>query len=218
MSRQESREMVEERLGELLSTGLSVSTRELGVSLRVHSVRRQPPGEDKTFVTFTAKVGYALPDDARNRTRLEAGQSSTNAIPVEISINDPIGADESVALEGGRFLRVGFLEDIAAEKLRALLQQRIRNRRRPQDLLDVAHILRRERPLDLRLVSDFLLEKAEARNVPVSKAAFHAPEIAERAGYGYEELRDTVRRDYILFEDALELLFELVSQLDIPEE
>ncbi len=42
-----------------------------------------------------------------------------------------------------------------------------------------------------------------ARNVPVSKAAFRHPELAERASRGYEELKSTVRGDYIPFDEAL---------------
>ncbi len=62
------------------------------------------------------------------------------------------------------------------------------------------------------------LRKAEARNVPVSKAAFKDPELAERASYGYEELRETVRGDFVPFDEALQRLHGLVEELDIPEE
>ena len=207
----------EARLGVLLSRALDVSGRESGVVMRVHSVRRQPPGEGKTFATYTARIGYALPDEARNRTRLDAGQPSTNVVPVEVSINEPIGADESTVL-GGRALRVSTPDDIVAEKLRAFLQQKgtIRNRNRPQDLLDVAHLLRRGTPLDLDKISRFLLEKARARDVPVSMAAFRDDELAERARYGYDDLRVTVREDFVPFEEALQHLLDLVEKLDIP--
>jgi predicted nucleotidyltransferase component of viral defense system len=107
MSLQESRKLVEERIS--------------GVTFGVHSVRRQPPGEGRTFVTYAVRVGSSLPDDGRNRTLLEAGRPSTLVIPVEISINEPIGAHNSFALSGGRPLRVSTLEDIVAEKLRAYL-------------------------------------------------------------------------------------------------
>jgi predicted nucleotidyltransferase component of viral defense system len=219
MSKLENRDLVEAELEALLSTGLSA--RDLGMRFGVHSVRRQPPGEGKTFVTYTARIGYALPDDPHNRTRLEAGEPSTYVVPVEVSINEPIGADQSVVLGAGRrSLRVSTPEDIVAEKLRAFLQQKqeIRNRERPQDLLDIAHLLRRNTPLNLGDVSRFLLRKAEARNVSVSKAAFRDPELAERAHYGYEELRDTVRGDFVPFDEALRSLHGLVEELDIPEE
>lgn len=128
-----------------------------------------------------------------------------------MSVNEPIGADESLVLGGGRPLRVSTLEDIVAEKLRAYLQQRgdLRNRHRAQDLLDVAFVLRRHE-LDRVLVSRFLLDKAQARNVPVSKTAFRDTELADRVRQVYEGLRDTVREDFIPFEEALETVLGLV--------
>lgn len=220
MSKPESEKLAEERLRGWLSRGLAVAGRELGVSFGVHSVKRQPPGEGKTFVTYTARIGYALPDDPNNRARLEAGQPSTYVVPVEVSINEPIGSDRSLVLGDRRLLRVSTPEDIVAEKLRAFLQQKetIRNRERPQDLLDVAHLLRRNIALNFGDVSRFLLEKAEARDVPVSKAAFRHPELAQRAGRGYEGLRDTVRGEFVPFDEALGLLNDLVERLEIPEE
>jgi predicted nucleotidyltransferase component of viral defense system len=148
-----------------------------------------------------------------------AGQPSLLAIPVEISINEPIGADRRLSLTGIETLRVSTPEDIVAEKLRAFLQQKgeIRNRRRPQDLLDIAHLLQRNQPLNRDDVSSFLLKKAEARNVSVSKAAFRDPELTERSRYGYEELHNTVRESFVEFDQALTLLHAFVDQLKIPE-
>jgi hypothetical protein len=108
----------EARLEGMLSRALGVSDRESGVVLRVHSVRRQPPGEEKTFVTHTGRIGYALPDEGRNRTRLDVGPPSTNVLPAEVSINEPIGTDADVAV-GDRSLRVSTPDGIVAEKLRA---------------------------------------------------------------------------------------------------
>lgn len=210
----------EAELERLLTRALVVSERELGVALAVHRIKRQPPGAGKTFVTYTARIGYALPDDSRNQTRLRHDQPSSLVVPVEISLNEPIGADENLALDGKRTLRVSTLDDIVAEKLRAFLQQKkeIRNRNRPQDLLDIAYLLKHNLPLDLDLVSRYLIEKARARNVPVSKTAFRDPELAERARQDYENLQHTVRADFIPFSEALDLLYNLVEKLVIPEE
>ena len=221
MTRLQGQDLVEAELKERLSRALAASGPGLGIVMAVHRMKRQPPGEDKTFATYTANVGYALPDDRRNRTLLEAGHSSSYAVPVEISINEPIGADERIALGGSpQYLRVSTLDDIVAEKLRAFLQQKgeIRDRYRPQDVLDIAHVLLQNPPLSRGDVSRFLLKKAAARNVPVSKAAFRDPELTERASHDYERLRDTVRGDFVPFDEALQRLYDLVEELDIPEE
>lgn len=57
-------------------------------------------------------------------------------------------------LAGSLPLRVSTAEDIVAEKLRALLQQALRNRTRRQDLLDIAALLRAGVPLDPARVAD----------------------------------------------------------------
>jgi len=90
-------------------------------------------------------------------------------------------------------LRVCTIEDIIAEKLRALLQQPIRNRRRRQDLLDIAVTLQNHPEIDRGNVSRFLVRKAEARDVYVSRSAFRKPEVAQRAEQDYDELRADAR-------------------------
>jgi predicted nucleotidyltransferase component of viral defense system len=204
-------------LQRLLERALPASGRLTGIAFSVHSVARQPPGEGKTFITFTAKIGYALEDDDRNRARIEARQFSKAVIPVEISLNEPICADIRVHMDATYQLRVSTVEDIVAEKLRALLQQPLRNRTRRQDLLDIAVILQSGTQLDKANVATFLIEKARARNVPVSRTAFREPEIAQRAGEDYGALVNTTRTMYVPFDEALHSLFAFIDDLPIPE-
>lgn len=201
----------------LLAPALEATTRELGIALRIQRIAQQPPGAGKTFITYAVNVGYALPDDARLRQQLADGRPSPLVVPLEISLNEPICAAEPVAIGATHPLRVSTLEDIVAEKLRALLQQPIRNRTRRQDLLDVAVIARAHPELDRERVGRFLLEKARARSVPVSRAAFRAPNVAERARQDYAALRSTTRRVFLPFEEALADLDALVASLAIPD-
>lgn len=204
-------------LRQLLDRALPTSGRQLGITFSVHSVIRQPPGEGKTFVTFTAKIGYALEDDDRNRARIEGNRPSMTVIPIEISLNEPICAATHVPIDATHQLRVSTLEDIVAEKLRALLQQPLRNRTRRQDLLDIAVILQSGTSLDRGSVAVFLIEKARAQNVPVSRSAFRNPEIARRAAEDYSALANTTRTKYVPFDAALRTLLALTDDLPIPE-
>jgi len=204
-------------LADLFARALTVVEREFGVYCRVARVERQPPGTGKTFVTYYIRIAYALPDQAPLRRRMEAGpRLASQGIEIEVSINEPICADRQFDIAGTNPLRVSTVEDIVAEKLRALLQQAIRNRARPQDLLDIAVVLRAGPPLDRANVANFLLRKAAARNVPVSRAAFHNPEIMVRANRGYAELATTTRTLFIPFEEARVALYSFVDELDIP--
>lgn len=206
------------RLAALLADALAISTRALGVSLRVHGVAQQPPGADKTFVTYTARVGYALPDELALRDRLNAGLPSTQVVPLDISLNEPICADEEIAIDTIRRLRVSTVDDIVAEKLRALLQQRLRNRERSQDLLDLAFLIRERPELGLERIAAFLLIKAVAREVPVSRRAFHDPELAVRARRSYALLEQTTRVAFIPFDEALTILWGFTDRLPIAVE
>ncbi len=205
------------RLRELLTPPLGWVGRELALALAVQTVRQQPPGEDKTFITYRATVGYALPDDPRSRERIRLGEVVSSVIPLDVSLNEPICADTLVDFRAARPLRVSTVEDIVAEKLRALLQQPIRNRQREQDLLDIAVILKRGVRLDPDRVARFLREKAQARGVPISKAALRDPDVAARARRDYDALRSFTRTTFIPFEEALVLLHDMVRVLPIPD-
>ncbi len=163
------------------------------------------------------KIGYVLTDEVRLRTRVQKGEKSTHVIKLDISLNEPICASTTVSIDGTHDLRVSTLEDIVAEKLRALLQQSIRNRGRRQDVLDIAVIVR-SRTIDHDAIAEYLLRKAAARNVPVSRAAFHADDLAARASVGYAELEQTTRVSFIPFADALRELYALVDRLPIPDD
>lgn len=205
---------------DLLQTSIERSLRlvsdQLGIVFAIHSVRQQPPGKGKTFITFELRIGYALPDQFDLLGRMGQGRRSQHVIPVEISLNEPICADEGIEVQATHRLRVSTLEDIVAEKLRALLQQPIRNRSRRQDLLDVALLVQEHKELDHSRVAEFLCRKSAARNVPVSRAAFHNPELAERAKQDYDDLQPTTRIRFLPYEEALETLLTFTDTLPIP--
>ncbi len=213
----ENPDLDENRLRTLMDYSLAQTSRVLGVSLRVQRLDRQPPGENKTFITYEMKVGYALVDDRRNLERMEAGSPSMSVVPLDISLNEPICEDISLDIQAANRLRVSTLEDIVAEKLRSLLQQPIRKRNRKQDVLDIAVLLRGPALLDEVRIARFLLIKAERRHVPVSRAAFAHPEIRERARVDYDKLKSTTREVFIPFDEAFEAVLGLVSRLSIPE-
>lgn len=209
----------DDMLGNQLENGCRRTSGQSGTMLAVHSVRRNPPNIDRDFVTFEARIGYALPDQGALRIRMANGRPSPQVIPVEISINEPI-CDSTEFSPGPDIapLRISTLEDIVSEKLRALLQQSIRDRQRPQDLLDIAVILQANTGLDLERVAAFLLIKAAARAVPVSRRSFHHPELRRRARIGYNDLEVTTRTLFLPFDQALATVLGFVDALPIPDQ
>lgn len=200
-----------------LNAGIRQVAPRFGMALMVHSVKQHPPGKDKTFITFEARIGYALHDERQLLIRMANNQTSPHVVPIEISINEPI-LDSTVFTIDERFgdLRISTLEDIVGEKLRALLQQSIRNRNRRQDVLDIAVAIRTNPALDRDHVASALLLKAEARGIPVSRAAFMSDELSRRAALDYDALEGTTRTLFIPFDEALAIVLAFVDELPIP--
>ena len=132
--------------------------------------------------------------------------------------NETIGAFTSVQIDDAMPpLRVSTIEDIIAEKLRALLQQPIRNRECRQDVLDIAVLIRFHPEIDRSGVGRFLVLKCEARDIDARKSSFRDPEIRRRARIDYDALESTTRVLFIPFDDAWEALLAFVGELPIPD-
>lgn len=212
-------EVLPEEIGRRIGSGCRLIAARMGMALVVQRVQQNPPGSGRTFVTFAVSIGYALPDQRALIERARRGVRIAQTIDVDISINEPICAATRLSLGAGfGEIRISTIEEIISEKLRALLQQPIRGRERPQDLLDIAVALRGDNPPAPTTVARFLLIKAAARDVPVSRAAFHGAELARLTREGYDDLAATTRVLFIPFEEALADVLAFVDALSIPEQ
>ena len=110
------------------------------------------------------------------------------------------------------------MNDIVAEKLRALLQQPLRNRSRPQDVYDVARCCRqRDEVLDLAKVSDYLTRKSAIRGIVARKSSFNS-DVRDAAAGDYDSyIRAGAASDFIPFEEAWQEILCLVRTLDVPD-
>ena len=138
--------------------------------------------EDR-FPALRARIGYAAAG-TRDEAQLAAG-NCTNVIDVEISFREPVIETQELQLvAANEMIEAYSLNEMIAEKLRAYLQQGIRNRRRRQDIYDVAYLVRRhteDEEIDRATVLRALLEKCAARDVPVGRGLIDNPELIERA-------------------------------------
>lgn len=211
-------EIDESEVERLFGMATSAVQRRFAIWLAVNSVRQQPPGRNRTFPTFVVRCGYALADEPKLIARMARGRPSSQVLDVEIGVNEPIGASTTISLDDrSPALRVATIEDIVAEKLRALLQQPIGNREHRQDLLDIAVVVQSHTLLDRELVSRFLRTKSEARGIVPSRVAFQNPEIQRRARVDYDALRDTTRNLFIPFDEAWDAVMALIADLGLPD-
>ncbi len=110
----------------------------------------------------------------RSATALAERLSRETTVSTLSSAGTDIGAAIGMVLSGGMLcecveidldgsgrskLRCCSLEDIIAEKLRCLLQQVIRKRRRPQDVFDIARAVRARSDVDRKRIGEFLLKE-----------------------------------------------------------
>ncbi|WP_020465468.1 nucleotidyl transferase AbiEii/AbiGii toxin family protein [Singulisphaera acidiphila] len=205
----------------LMNTALRTGERQYQVKVRCQSIHRLPPGVDKTMPTYRIKACFQLPSDRYYQNideRLASGKHLSDVIEVEISLNDALceTGDEQLSPDA-KPLRVCTLNDIIAEKFRALLQQVPRKRSRPQDVFDIASMVRKHSALiDLEKVSSFLLRKSEVRGIVATKAAFN-DDVKDRAAASYEAEVREFTTEFIPFQEAWAEVLTLVSHLTIPD-
>lgn len=204
-------------LQERLSTALERIDDGVGTVVRFQRIDQKPRGSNRTRVTYKVRIAWAAPDQRLQRQILLDGKAGAQIIDMDISINENVCAYQDIQFSEFRYpIKVSTIEDIVSEKLRAILQQVIRNRYRYQDVLDIAMICTTLEP-DLQLISHFLPEKCKERDIVPSKHAFRDPEVLSRSATGYDQLADTVRHTFIPFDEAWAIVMSLVDSLDIPE-
>ena len=134
------------------------------------------------FPAIETRIGYARAGSADEKHLL--AHNCTNVIDVEVSFRESIIETEEVRLlAGSNLLEVYSVNEVIAEKFRAYLQQGIRNRRRRQDIYDIAFLLEQhgEEGMDRTLILRALHEKCAFRNVPVDPARINDPDLIDRA-------------------------------------
>jgi predicted nucleotidyltransferase component of viral defense system len=201
-----------------IDSALKRAERHFSVKAKCQRVQRNPKRLNATRPTYTIRIGYQFPTD-RYYHGFEERIVSTG-INIEISISDLVcEATQHAPVEGarGRIL-VCTLEDILAEKLRALLQQPIRNRHREQDVYDIARFtIQSARPMDRLKIAEYLKRKAAVREIEVRRSAFD-DKVRSMAEFEYDtRIRRQGGDDYIPFDKAWEAVLALVNSLDLPD-
>lgn len=166
-----------------------------GLDCRMQSCKQEPPRPDATFPSIHISIGYAYKHDTSAHKRLQA-KNSPSVVRLDYSLNEPIGSPEFMELDGGERILTYSLQELVAEKFRALLQQEQRNRIRRQDIYDLNYIMQTH-PLihDDAIKQEILLNlirKAQARDLAVSKDSMANPEIIRRTRADYPSLADEI--------------------------
>jgi predicted nucleotidyltransferase component of viral defense system len=180
----------------------------------VQSTEIKPANKNpRDFPALEVKVGYSELED---RT-----PPYSDVVKVEITLNE-IVCDTQYAAVGSAEVQVSSLNDIMAEKLRALLQQVPRNRNRPNDVFDIwFYTTRAGRALDQESVSRFLVKKSIDKEGlgTVTRQMFYHPDVRSRAAVGWNEIEERLPASVELpdFNAAFEQVLAFVDTLDLEE-
>ena len=190
------------------------SAKSFGVKLRCQKVKRNPKRAEFTKPTFQIGVAYQFPGD-RYFESME-GRNLTDTVPVEISLNDIVCGISvlSPVVNGRSTIQVCSLEDILAEKLRSLLQQKVRNRNRSQDVYDIALFARSHADsINWQSVYTYFAIKCQARGVIAERKEFDMV-IRDMAAKNYDkEIQRQARSAFIPFADAWQEVETVVEGL-----
>lgn len=160
---------------------------------RVQSVRKMPKPinfNDYSFPALLVRIGSAIRGSGEEK-RLQMNQS-THVLDIEISFRDQVYAFQELNLTDARAaVRAFTIHELIAEKLRALLQQPIRNRYRRQDVYDISFLIRKKQlsDEDLEKILNTLVEKCRTRSIEPTIESINDPEISRRAEADWETLR-----------------------------
>lgn len=159
---------------------------------RVQTVKKMPKPlnfEEFDFPALLIRIGSAKRGTGEEK-RLEAGRA-IRVLDIEISFRDQVYAFQELNLTGpGVAVRAFTLHEIIAEKLRALLQQPIRNRNRRQDVYDIAYLIETNKltDRDRRSILETLIEKCRARGIEATPESMEDPEVRRRAEVDWNTL------------------------------
>jgi hypothetical protein len=175
---------------------------------RVQKVKRRPrPAmfEAATGPALSITVAHARRGTSEER-RLADGQAVA-VLQVDLSFKEPVlNAAEARLEKPAVTIRTYALEEVVAEKFRALLQQPERNRARRQDVFDLAWLVKTaassfDEEVRGRILTA-LREKSAARGITPTIASIDNPEVAQRASSEWDTLKTELESDLPPFEEA----------------
>jgi hypothetical protein len=191
-----------------LNGALRRATAKLGYSLvcRVQTIKKRPRPEffaDAQCPAMQMTIASAEAG-SREAARLEVGQAS-QTLSVEISFNEPVQGLDEIILKGSQSpIKSYSLIEVIAEKIRAFIQQKVRDRKRRQDIFDIAFLLEKfdldddERAELLRI---FIL-KCDARGINPTSESLFDPDLSERAKSVWHTMQQELDDPLPLYEDC----------------
>lgn len=183
------------KLREILDKALRLALEDLDYNeliLQVQKIKLQPSKE--MFAKAVAPALSITVGSAKRGTNeeqhLKRGQA-TQVLHVDLSFSEPVLNIQALTLDQeGVTIKAYGIEDIIAEKLRALIQQPIRKRNRRQDIYDI-HWLLETMSIDQKqkeAILTGLIAKSGARDIDPSIKSLDDSEVKGRAKQDWQSM------------------------------
>mgnify|MGYP001197098563 FL=1 len=184
---------------------LAVAVEELdyGVDCRLQSYSVKPRRSNADFQTIQMTLGYAEKGTKKHSHLL--AKNCPDVVDVDYSFNEQTESIDQLRFSDGTVIYAYSFVDLVAEKMRALLQQEVRNRVRRQDAYDLFRILKGNPVTDEALkglILDALKSKATSRGLTVQQESMANKEIIERSKKEYPQLADEILEDLPPFDEV----------------
>ena len=153
-----------------------------GLTTEIHSIKLMPRKD-----RFETARAPAL--KAKVRSVRQDGMKTF--VSVDISFKEELQQVEALELTEDNALLAYGLEDLVAEKYRAMLQQVVRHRNRRQDVYDL-DLLIANRSFDdthKQRILDALIVKCRSRQIEPTRDALRDPEIMQRSGADWTTIK-----------------------------
>lgn len=174
---------------------------------------------EKTLSTeipaLLGSVGY------RDTADSDHARKSVYEVKMQVTLSELICETARFSVNGIA-IHAAVLEDILADKLKAMLQQVTRNKLRPMDVYDVwFYSVRSSESVDLDRLRQYLEIKAARwpEVYPPTRQRFHSRDLHEYSSAGFPDLIERLERGAprVSFEDAFAGVLSLVDRLELPE-
>lgn len=201
-----------------LEQGLIIAVEKLpyGLDCKIQSHKFMPSNNpDATYPTFKLVIGYAYKHDTNLHKRL-LSKKALHVVKIDYSLNEETLYVESLKISGGGIISAYSLTDVIAEKYRAILQQKVRNRVRRQDAYDL-FILINKNPIkeydEKKHILDAMKKKSLSRGLEINSNSIIDPEIIKRSKEEYYQISSEIEGELPDFDTVYDFVRKFYQSL-----
>jgi hypothetical protein len=185
-----------------------------GLACKIQSYQIKPPGEGKNHQTLEIKVGYVYKGEP-NYKHLQRN-NCTNIVKIDYSYNEINQKIEVLEFFKGTNVQAYSLSDFVAEKYRAIIQQKTRNRNRRQDVFDIYWLIKNNlligNNIKNKILKSFLI-KSDSKGLIVSNLILRDKDIIKHSKTEYASLAQEIDIDLPPFKEIYKIVQDYYESL-----